>query len=489
MTVFLGYVFGVLFAVLCLLASFLLYKMGVEKRYTRKVVHILIGFEWILLNHFFGSTYHLLVVCLVFLALLVIVHKKRLMPMISSDGENAPGTVYYCVSMSVMSLVTLIEPRFMLPFGIAVFCTSLGDGFAGVVGYAVKKYNPRIWKNKTVVGTLTGFTLSFLTSAVFIIVFNLDRPFMSGVTVPVFSAVFIALLAAELELFTGRGLDNITLPLGVSALSYFLLYYNKEALGYILPVLLTPLMLAVVLEKKVLTASGTVAAVLLDVAVSVAFGNMGFLMMAVFLVGGVAIDKVKARVKHGHLGEAKNDRSRDVLQVLANGLPAFLLSFAYLFTKETVFLVAFSVVAAEAFADTAGSGFGVFAKRTFDLFRLKPAEQGMSGGVSAVGTLASAVAAASVAFIPLAFGAYGLTSVLFVAAVAFSGSLFDSFLGSVFQVKFRCPRCGKLTERNMHCSTVTVKTLGFLPVDNDFVNFASGCASAIAALVLYFVIF
>ena len=483
-----GYIFGVLFAVICLLLSFALYKLGLEKRYTRKVVHILIGFEWVILNHFFGATYHLLIVCLAFLFLLLFVYKKRLMPMISSDGDNSPGTVYYCISMSIMAFATTLEPSLMYPFGIAVFCTSFGDGFAGVIGYAVKKFNPRIWKNKTLVGTLAGFAFSFITAALFIISHNLDKPFMSGPSVPLFSAVFISLLASELELFTGKGLDNITLPIGVCALSFFLINYNDETLRYIVPILATPLLLAVVLDRKVLTPVGTFTAVILDLAVSVAFGNLGFVMMIVFLVGGVAIDKMKNKIKSSRKSsEVVIDKTRGTPQVIANGLPAFILSIIYLFTHKEVFLVAFAASVAEAFADTAGSGFGVLSRRTVDIFRMKRAEQGMSGGVSLIGTIASAIAAAFVAFVPLWFGAYPLSYVIPIAFLGFLGSVFDSFLGSLFQVKFRCTVCGKLTERECHCDAVTKKESGFTAVDNNFVNLASGLFSAAVAIVVYFV--
>ena len=139
-----GYLLGFGYGVLCLLAAFLLSRLGVKKAITRKLVHIFIGFEWVILYAFHGATYHFLIVCLCFLALLIVAYRKRLLQMISSDGDNAPGTVYYAVSMSLMALASLIDQRFILPFGLAVFVTSLGDGFAGLVGQHIKKHNPRI---------------------------------------------------------------------------------------------------------------------------------------------------------------------------------------------------------------------------------------------------------------------------------------------------------------------------------------------------------
>ena len=127
-----GYILSMAYAMICLLLSFILYKLGLPKKYTRKVVHILVGFEWVILYHTMGSGLHFIAVCLIFTALLAVSYKKSLMPMISSDGDNAPGTVYYGLSMTVMAIVSLFLENFFFAFGIAVFCTSVGDGFAGI---------------------------------------------------------------------------------------------------------------------------------------------------------------------------------------------------------------------------------------------------------------------------------------------------------------------------------------------------------------------
>ena len=67
----------------------------------------------------------------------------------------------------------LFEPGVMLPFGIGVICTSVGDGFAGVVGQLVKKHNPKIYKNKTVFGFTTNLLASFLASYLLSYIFEI----------------------------------------------------------------------------------------------------------------------------------------------------------------------------------------------------------------------------------------------------------------------------------------------------------------------------
>ena len=159
-----GYLFGALYGIACLCLALVLYKLGMPKKYTRKTVHILVGFEWFILYHFLGAGVHFLAVCLFFLALLAIAYRGRLLPMISSDADNAPGTVYYAVAMTGVAIVGCFVPEVMLPFGIGIMCTSLGDGAAGAVGQLVEKHNPRIYKNKTLLGALANLVVSFVAS-------------------------------------------------------------------------------------------------------------------------------------------------------------------------------------------------------------------------------------------------------------------------------------------------------------------------------------
>ena len=67
MDILYGYLCGIGYAALCLLMSLIIYKLGVSKKITRKIVHILVGFEWVILYHFFGAGLHFLAVCIFFL--------------------------------------------------------------------------------------------------------------------------------------------------------------------------------------------------------------------------------------------------------------------------------------------------------------------------------------------------------------------------------------------------------------------------------------
>ncbi len=478
LNIILGYAGAVVYVLFAIGLALLFYKFGMPKKFTRKIVHILVGFEWVILANFMGATYHFLIVCVVFTAALALSFFKKLLPAMSSDGENDPGTVYYGVSMTVMSIVCLFLPEMLVPFGIGVFCTSFGDGLAGVVGQLVRKHNPKIFRNKSLLGTLTNAIASFGVAMIF-------RAIYSDLSLSIWHCVFIAILSAGLELIGAYGLDNLFITLGVAFFTYSLVTWEGTAL-YVIPIITAPLIIAAIIEKRALTVYGLIMAMIMDFVVSAVFGNLGFLVLISFFVGSLLVDKAKKHKKREDT-ITKKEGTRDLIQVLANGLVPTAMAMMYGFTDNVVFLVAYVASFAEAFADTVASGLGVYSKSTFDLFKMRKCECGISGGMSVIGTLSSLVGAV---LISLYLGTINWYYVIAASAAAFLGVIFDSFLGSVFQIKFKCSECGKITERYTHCDKPTKQVAGFAFFDNDVVNLLSGVFAAgvsIAAMLLFFV--
>ncbi|MBO7304591.1 MAG: DUF92 domain-containing protein [Clostridia bacterium] len=474
-----GYIFGTVYALLCLALALVLYKLGMPKKYSRKLVHILVGAEWVILSHYMGATYHFLMVCLLFLVILLVSYLKNLMPMISSESDNAPGTVYYAVAMSIMAIICLFEKDMMLPFGIGVLCTSLGDGFAGVFGQMIKKINPKIYGNKSLYGTLANFAFSS-GAAIFI-------KYAYGANIALWQCFMVGILSAGLELITVFGLDNIVITVGTALLSYAFINYSLIN-SFVIPIVATPFIIAIVLEKKVLTKSGLLLAMILDAVVSLTLGNFGFVLLCVFLFGSVLIDKVKKH-RRGKDTVTKKEGCRDAIQVIANGLIPMIFAVLYSVTQSEAFLVGYVAALAEAFADTAASGMGVFSNNPFDLFKMRRVKCGLSGGMSLVGTASSLVAAFVIGAIALAFGAISPIVMVIASLAAFVGAVFDSFLGSVFQIKYKCKKCGEIVEREEHCATRCERYSGFEFFDNDVVNLFSGAFAATLAALLFYLIF
>lgn len=467
-----GYILAILYGLLCLSLAVVLHKVGLTKKYCRKVVHILVGFEWLILYSFMGASIHFLIVCLAFLALLTLIYLKNILPMISSDGDNAPGTVYYCVAMSIMAAICLFIPDMMLPFGIGVFCTSFGDGFAGLVGQSIKRFNPKVFRNKSLFGSLANFLFSFLTAKIFTFFFDMG--------LSLWQCIFIALMSVMMELLGVFGLDNIFITLSTAFLAYGFVNFTWIE-SYLAPIMLTPLVIILVIKKKALTKAGLLVAIVLDLIISLTIGNFGFVLLLAFLFASILIDKIKALAKKKDDITKKGD-CRDEIQVIANGLIPMMLAVVFSCTLNPVFLIAYVAVLAEAFGDTAASGFGVFSKNTYDLFKLRKCPRGISGGMSLVGTVSAVVACIAFSMLVLPFGFGGVSFLVIAPVSAFLGVLFDSFLGSLLQVKYRCNVCNSLTEREWHCDKKTVQVAGFKFFDNDVVNITSGLFTALVAI-------
>ena len=477
--ILLGYVFSLLYAALCLGLGFLVSQIPrCSKKITRKLVHILIGFEWLILYHYFGTGIHFLLVCLFFLAVLAIAYKKKLMAMISSDGDNAPGTVYYALAMSIMALICIFVPDMMLPFGIGVLCTSLGDGFAGLFGqFASLGRNAKIYGNKTIYGTMMNFIVCFCSVGVF------QREFNLGLTiVPIIS---IALFSTILELLSTKGLDNISVTLGSSFLAYAFISFPAIE-NYIVPILMTPVIIVLAYKKKALTVSGIIAAIAIDFVVSLSLGNSGFVMLLAFFIGGIVVDKIKKKSEKTGQNIEKRGDCRDHVQVLANAFVPSLCAVLYAFTFEKLYLIAFVAALAEALADTTASGIGAFSKRVFDPFRMRACTPGISGGMSWLGTVSSALAALLMSCLAYLLDILSINGAVIVFASAFIGGIFDSMLGSLIQVKYRCPKCSRIVEREEHCGESCVRHSGLPFVTNDMVNLFSTLFASLLSILLYF---
>ena len=218
-----------------------------------------------------------------------------------------------------------------------------------------------------------------------------------------------------------------------------------------------------------------------------ALGNYGFLLLLSFLLFSAVVDKIKKKALRREEDISEKTSKRDEIQVLANGIVAMFMAMFFMIDTNRIFILAFVCALAEAFADTCGSGFGAFSKSTRNIIGLKPIKSGLSGGVTWIGTLASLLASFGFSAIALALGMLDILELLIVSAFAFVGSIFDSVLGALIQAKFKCEKCGELTEKRTHCDMPTVKCSGVSFITNDAVNLFSTLFSALIT-ILYFVL-
>lgn len=227
-----------------------------------------------------------------------------------------------------------------------------------------------------------------------------------------------------------------------------------------------------------LTRDGALAAAAVGTAVLAGGAWQGAAALGTFFVSASALTRLPAAE-----GVDNTDHGgRRARQVLANGGVAGIMALAASCGWSRVGMYgALAAAAADTWATEIGGRWGG-APRLLLSGRECPA--GTSGGVTALGLLASGAGAGLLGLVYAATSpAAERNAGVLVGLAGIAGSLADSLLGEVLQERRRCSACGEITEARVHrCGAQTVVVGGISGVDNDVVNLAATCIGAIAAL-------
>jgi uncharacterized protein (TIGR00297 family) len=253
---------------------------------------------------------------------------------------------------------------------------------------------------------------------------------------------------------------------------------------YLAAILAVVIALAAKLARA-LSWSGAVAAAVVGFLLFGIGGWRGAAALLLFFITSSALSRVGKARKDALKFEKGGER--DAGQVLANGgIAALCAALMTLYPHRSHWLaIGLLGALAAANADTWATELGSLAKRQpFLITNFRPAPTGSSGAVSVPGTLAALAGAALIGTLALFWG-LGVDGVAVVAVSGLTGALFDSLLGATVQVQYRCPVCGSLTERRIHCdNTPTERAHGLRLIGNDLVNFAATALGAALAIYL-----
>ncbi|MEK6256545.1 MAG: DUF92 domain-containing protein [Chloroflexota bacterium] len=182
---------------------------------------------------------------------------------------------------------------------------------------------------------------------------------------------------------------------------------------------------------------------------------------------------------------------RDSGQVFANGGAAILLViFQTIYPEQLWPWLAFLGAMATVTADTWATEIGVLSKSATRLITTgRKVDRGTSGGVSALGTLATIAGGVLIGLVAsLADSEINFLWGLVLAALAgLSGSLLDSMLGATVQAIFYCGNDEKETEQHpVHsCGEPTKHQRGWLWLRNDHVNLISSIFGGLVAVGMW----
>jgi uncharacterized protein (TIGR00297 family) len=224
--------------------------------------------------------------------------------------------------------------------------------------------------------------------------------------------------------------------------------------------------------------------------------GLGGLAWAVLLMGFFVSSSLLTRLFKGHKSaldeKFEKGGQRDLGQVLANGGVASVFVVLHaLFPEAGWTWTAFAASLAAVNADTWATELGVLdPSRPRLITSFRPVERGTSGGISLFGTGAAAAGAALIAGLASLFPAAGQTSsligFLLLTLAGLAGALVDSLLGATLQAIYRCPQCGKETEKHpLHsCGTGTVQLRGLRWMNNDVVNLCCALSAGLLGLLI-----
>jgi uncharacterized protein (TIGR00297 family) len=241
-------------------------------------------------------------------------------------------------------------------------------------------------------------------------------------------------------------------------------------------------------QRKSLSRSGVLGAILVGTTI---FGLGGWawgVLLVVFFVSSSALSHFKESLKEALAEKFSKGGQRDLAQALANGGVGALIAIANFVWPQPVWWAAFVGAMAVVNADTWATELGVLSKRPPRLITSgKIVEVGTSGGVTIVGTLAALAGAALIGLVAAGFDVFArqplpsaLCLFLCASLAGLLGSLFDSVLGATVQAIYFCDHCGKETERHPahSCGHPTRLSRGWRWLDNDGVNFVSSVVGA-----------
>ncbi len=211
MNILIGYIltYSYIFLIL-LVTNILLTKFNVSQEITRKLVHIFVGFSWFIMAKYFKTSIHLLIPPLTFIFINYISLKKNLIKPISKQDNF--GTVYYAISFTLLAFFSICNPKFLPYYGLGVITMCLADGLAPLIS---KSCVHKIGKSyKTYGSQFVVLIITFLIAVFFNWHYNLEFNLISY--------LIISLSSSILEFIGTKGLDNITLPIGIALIASLL---------------------------------------------------------------------------------------------------------------------------------------------------------------------------------------------------------------------------------------------------------------------------
>lgn len=198
-----GIIVSYIFIAIIILAAKLFEKKG--KEISRKFIHIMLSNWWFIAMYFYDNVIFASIVPFSFVIINYISYKKDIIKVMERDKNDGLGTVYYAISLFLISIFTfgiINKPEIGL---CAILIMGYADGFAAIVGTKIKSSAYTIGNSKkTIAGSATMLVISFVIIAIFLASIQSNLWFLKS--------ILAAISLTIMEAVSIKGTDNITVP-------------------------------------------------------------------------------------------------------------------------------------------------------------------------------------------------------------------------------------------------------------------------------------
>ena len=193
-------------------AEILYRKFRLRAEITRKVVHIGTGLLTLLFPLMLSNHWWVLFLCASFAVILLASLKFNFLPSINAIGRDSVGSLAYPVSVYTAYWFYDHYNKDDVFFYLPILILAIADPIAALAGKRWPKGNYTIGAtSKTLTGAAGFFIAAFVSS---MIVFNINYP-DTVISNIIIKSLIVAFVSCAAEALTGKGYDNIAIPLTV----------------------------------------------------------------------------------------------------------------------------------------------------------------------------------------------------------------------------------------------------------------------------------
>ncbi|BBM86727.1 DUF92 domain-containing protein [Candidatus Uabimicrobium amorphum] len=455
--------------IIVVFGEFLYLKCRWQHENARKFIHIGVCHWWIVTSFLVESLYYALLPTILFTFLNYASYRWQLVKSIERQGGKQDlGTVYYALSLFILVLMSWENSYRQNAALIAILILGYGDGLAAITGKNWGRITFSIMgSTKSIVGCTTMFIASCSAAYIVLRIMNHDHA--------IYLSIQLAIVATLLEAFTPKGFDNLSVPL----ITYVLVLYPQFVHVAILS-LFAVAIVALAHQKKSLTTSGAIAALIVGSIIAFCTREAGLCALLLFFVSSSLLSHICKKDKRVFDEKFAKTSHRDAYQVFANGGVGVIFAFLYFLYGENMFFYAVIASFAAANADTWATELGVLNKgKPLCLRKLSRVPKGTSGAVSAMGFAYSFLGALFVA-VPAVYiyDNNNLQAMFIISCGGLLGSVVDSLCGAFLQAVY-CNDKGEETEKEQE-----QLIRGFRWVNNEVVNILGIILGSIFVILL-----